>query len=996
MIRFAFSLWLLIAPIDLLAQVFTPDPDLRFENFNGQNHFISVGISDIAVDKHGYVWTSNTGIQRFDGYRTVDFNSFDRTKSGLRDNSTDIIADNDGRIWVSSAGLCYYNDVTGKFIYIQPDRKHNSITNVFSMLAQKNYLWFVCDYGLARVDLRSLKMSFTSLTGIANPLGTFLLDDNTLLISSREKVYTYNIKADTYSANTLIHNHSLLKIFAACKSDKTIFLGTNFGLFTFKNLKNISVECPATKDVSIGDLLFLPQDKEKKYLFAGTEGKGILVYNTVSRKIEFTYTHDENNPGSLTNNVISKIIIDNKARLWIATSLGISMLDVGNQQWKVRFLSRGEKSDAGEISINNIAVDKYDSTKVWMSCFNQGIIRINWTNKKIEKAFYDRPEMQKIYDFAQISKNRWLIATPKKILEWDPRKGILFSKKLPVPDSLDLVYGIRRIIFADANNCFITTNIGLFKYDLGTHEIINASVYNIAKKNEDPLKYDLITGYYDSGGLWIASRNGLFYYDIAKKATTFYRGQGRRPDYFFFDITSAANNRIVCASEDGIAIFNRQTKSFQVINSIANLSNPNCLSVTSINNTLWIGTNAGILNYDLATGKSSRAEQETRQMETFATSSFMHTGSDLVFGIRNGFAWFTSGLKNISIPSNPVIERVFANNQPVLKQYPSETSGRQLVFGHSDNSINIGFTAFFYADPDHINFRYRLKGADPKWQYAEDQRSANYAQLEPGDYTFYVQSGNKNGVWNNHLASFNFIIAPPYWQTWWFRIVVALLIGMGLYRLYLYKIENIKEIESIRARIASDFHDDLGSTLTSISIFSEVAIQKADNDLNTTKNMVSDMGMRARAMIHSMNDMVWTIKPENDNLYRLMQRMEEFGYPVAEAKEIRLRFFMDQHLYDIKMDMLKRKNLFLIFKEAFNNAVKYSSSDNIDVHFELKHKKLIIMQIIDNGCGFEYDKRRPGNGLANMQKRAAEVKGKLTVSTAMGGGTSINIICKIA
>ena len=212
---------------------------------------------------------------------------------------------------------------------------------------------------------------------------------------------------------------------------------------------------------------------------------------------------------------------------------------------------------------------------------------------------------------------------------------------------------------------------------------------------------------------------------------------------------------------------------------------------------------------------------------------------------------------------------------------------------------------------------------------------------------------------------------------------MVLLIVMGLYRLYWYKIENIKEIESIRARIASDFHDDLGSTLTSISIFSEVAIQKADNDLNTTKNMVSDMGVRARAMIHSMN------------LYRLMQRMEEFGYPVAEAKEIRLRFFMDQHLYDIKMDMLRRKNLFLIFKEAFNNAVKYSSSEHIDVHFELRHKKLLIMQIIDNGCGFEYDMRRRGNGLSNMEKRAAEIKGKLAVSTAMGEGTSINIICKI-
>ena len=174
------------------------------------------------------------------------------------------------------------------------------------------------------------------------------------------------------------------------------------------------------------------------------------------------------------------------------------------------------------------------------------------------------------------------------------------------------------------------------------------------------------------------------------------------------------------------------------------------------------------------------------------------------------------------------------------------------------------------------------------------------------------------------------------------------------------------------------------------------AIQKAESDLITAKNMVGDIGMRARAMINSMNDMVWTIKPENDNLFKLMQRMEEFSYPVAEAKEIQLMFLIDQSLYDIKTDMLRRKNLFLIFKEAFNNAVKYSHSDKIEISFKLSHKKILMMQIVDNGCGFDFNTIKAGNGLLNMKKRTAEVKGKLKITTAIGTGTSINVICKIA
>src|SRR6202000_418999 len=135
-------------------------------------------------------------------------------------------------------------------------------------------------------------------------------------------------------------------------------------------------------------------------------------------------------------------------------------------------------------------------------------------------------------------------------------------------------------------------------------------------------------------------------------------------------------------------------------------------------------------------------------------------------------------------------------------------------------------------------------------------------------YTFIVQSGNSNRYWNSKLTSIEFVINPAFWATWWFRTLMVLALATVLYQLYQYKINHIKAIESIRQNIASDFHDDLGSTLSSISIFSEVASQKADTDLPGAKNMVDDIGVRARAMMHSMNDMIWTIKPENDNLYK--------------------------------------------------------------------------------------------------------------------------------
>lgn len=982
---------LALFPFYLLAQAFTPNPDWRFENFNSQNHFISNEIPGLAVDKRGYVWTSTGGLQRFDGYKTVEFNSANHEPGALRSNSTDITADRNGRVWINSSGLCYYDDASGKFIYVQSDAKH-PITTSQGFCFQKNNLWFICDYGLAKVNLETLKISFTSLTHVDNSLGTYLIDDNTLLISSREKVYTYNIQKNTWSANTLTYNHALVKIFTVVTNGTTVFLGTDNGLFTFRNLKDFSPASNDTKGVSISDLLFLPQDKEKKHLFLATDG-GLVLYNTYLKKVEFTFVHDDRNPFSLASNIVNKLFADKKGRLWIGTGSGISMFDAENQQWKTRYLN---KTSTDDLNISKIAGDKYDSAKVWMSSYTRGMILMNWKTKNIERRYNTDPQTRKIYDFVQLSKNRLLLATQKEIIEWDTQGGILRQKKLPVPDSLALVYNIRRIIRTDVNTCFITTNKGLFKYNLVSHQISIASQNNKSEKTEDLLKYDLLNGFYDKGTLWIASRGGLFSYNVSTQATVIYRGQGGISDYYLFDVSNAPDNQVVCAAGDGLAIFNKQTKSFKIINSIADSYKPDCPSIISVNNMVWITTEAGILNYDLATGRSARAEHTTASMQIFPGSPYTLINNQIVVGFRNGYAYFTPDVKNSLMPTDPVIENVYVNNRPVLQGRASQTSNARFVFDHSSNSINIAFTAFLYTDPNDVNFRYRLKGADPAWQNIRDQRSANYAQLPPGSYTFYVQSGNKSGVWNHAPASFSFLIQPPYWETWWFRMLVVLAVALGLYQVYLYKIKNIKAIEKLRQNIASDFHDDLGSTLSSISIFSQVARQKAETDINTTKNMVDDIGIRARAMINSMNDMVWTIKPENDNLYRLMQRMEEFSYPLAEAKEIELEFLMDPDLYDIRTDMLKRKNLYLIFKEAFNNAVKYSKADNIEVSFKFKQKRQLTMQIMDDGSGFVYETRMAGNGLGNMEKRAAEIKGKLKITTAIGAGTTINLVCKIA
>jgi signal transduction histidine kinase/ligand-binding sensor domain-containing protein len=991
MIKFIFSLLISILPYCLFAQSFTPNPDWRFENFNSQNHFISRGIADIALDKHGYVWTCSGGVQRFDGYKTVDFNSFD-PKSGLKSNYTSIKADNTGRIWVCSVGICYYDDASGKFIYIKTDPKRN-ITSVNAYCLEKNNIWFACDYGLAKLDLKTLKITYTSLSRVTDPLCAYLLDENTLLVSSREKFYIYNIANDTYKTNTLIYNHTLIKTFSIIKSRDQIFLGTTDGLFSYNNLNDLVRVNNEIKDVGINDMIFLPQDREQKYLFIATEGRGIVVYNTVLKRVEFTYLHYDNNPYSIPSNIITRFYADNNGRLWLSASMGISMLDVVNQQLKMRFLNKG---NSDELGINKITKDKYDSTEVWMSSYNQGLIRVDWKAKKIEKSFDTNPATKRIYDFVQLSKNKFLLATRKEIMEWDINTGIQSTQKLPVPDSIALVCSIRKIIMAGNNVCFITTDRGLFKYELSTHKLTLVTKNNLTDKSPNRLKFILLNGFYDHGIVWAASRDGLFSYNTITNQTTNYRGKGESSDYFFFDIAPAPGNQIVCAAGSGINIFDKQTGRFTVINSIAGLRKPNCENVICINNMVWAGTEAGILNYNLKTHKSSRAEHETSMMQIYPSSSFAVLGNDIIFGFSNGYAYFTQGLKNNLAPSDPVIEKIDVNNQPALLPYSSQKNAENLTFTHSNNSVNIAFTSFLYSDPDHINFRYRLNGADSRWQYATDQRNANYTQLPPGDYNFFVQCGNKNGVWNSHLASFSFIITPPYWETLWFRVLIILTIAFGLYQLYRYKIKHILAIERIRERIASDFHDDIGSALSSISIFSDVADKQLQRKLppEQTREVISHISHHSQAMLEAMDDIIWAVNPQNDHFNDLAVRMREFAIPLLEARNINFDIDIQEDILGARVKMEARKNIFMIFKECINNILKHADCTAIKITINRPDNQLELT-ISDNGKGFDINEKNTRNGLKNMKKRAAEIDGVIQVISQPCNGTVTRLLVNI-
>jgi two-component system, NarL family, sensor histidine kinase UhpB len=197
--------------------------------------------------------------------------------------------------------------------------------------------------------------------------------------------------------------------------------------------------------------------------------------------------------------------------------------------------------------------------------------------------------------------------------------------------------------------------------------------------------------------------------------------------------------------------------------------------------------------------------------------------------------------------------------------------------------------------------------------------------------------------------------------------------------------QRMKELE-LRNQIAADLHDEVGSSLSSIHMLSQMATKGTEG---SNREILARMSSNAKETMERMGDIVWMIKPGETEAGSLRQRMERFAYEIGSSKNIALLMDLDD-LEKVKFTMEQRKNIYLIFKEAINNAVKYADTEKITVKAILQQKELIV-RVQDFGKGFDSQLIKKGNGLDNMQHRARELQGTIQIKPETGLGTVIEL-----
>ncbi|MCZ7556264.1 MAG: histidine kinase [Bacteroidia bacterium] len=405
--------------------------------------------------------------------------------------------------------------------------------------------------------------------------------------------------------------------------------------------------------------------------------------------------------------------------------------------------------------------------------------------------------------------------------------------------------------------------------------------------------------------------------------------------------------------------------------------------------TIWIGTQTGMA-YAPGGDPPFRIDQDLTDSPVYGCA----VRQDGLLHITTRYQLTLVDLTKSARDTVPPVVRITgmqANGKFIDLQSP-------ISLGAGENNCRIEYTAVRLRRPASIRYQYMLEGVHTSWSAPTRERSLAFAALRPGSYTLLVRAINGEGVVSREPARLVFTINRPYWQQWWFILLSITVIGLILFGVIRGRVRRLLEIERIRARIAADLHDDIGSGLTRIALMTEVMQrqvhglsrqQKVDGALvHEIGATMSRIGSISRELVEGMSDVVWSIDPRNDSLVRLIDRVRVFALDVCESQDVdfRLETRGDTQQQTTNSDL--SRCVLLVSKEAINNAIRHSGASQIGMMVRVDNGRLHI-EIRDNGCGFDEAALSRINGLTNMRNRVEKAAGTLHIISATGDGTSI-------
>jgi ligand-binding sensor domain-containing protein/two-component sensor histidine kinase len=406
-------------------------------------------------------------------------------------------------------------------------------------------------------------------------------------------------------------------------------------------------------------------------------------------------------------------------------------------------------------------------------------------------------------------------------------------------------------------------------------------------------------------------------------------------------------------------------------------------------NNLWILTNSGAVKLQAGDNKLTVFDKRDGILTLDELNTlFIDDQDNVMIGSRGCFYTLTPS----RISKNVWPPKVFITNLKIFDKDYSVQKGKPIELNYNQNYFSLEYVGLNYTRSKFNRYAYKMDGLDKKWNDAGSRRYVSYANLDEGAYTFNVKACNNEGVWNNVPAKLVLIINPPFWRRWWFYFSILFIIIAVMYTIYQYNINQLKLRLQMRDKIARDLHDDIGSTLSGINIFSKIALQQMQPG-QPGVDLMEKISERSKKTMDALSDIVWSINTRNDSMDNFLMKANEY-LSILEVQGIAYDFTIDEDMRQLKIGMIIRKELYLIFKETICNASKYADCSFIQIALT-RHKDVCTLVIRDNGKGFDLDKSTMGNGIYNMQQRAKKMDGDFAIQSEKNKGTTVTVNFRI-
>jgi hypothetical protein len=493
--------------------------------------------------------------------------------------------------------------------------------------------------------------------------------------------------------------------------------------------------------------------------------------------------------------------------------------------------------------------------------------------------------------------------------------------------------------------------------------------------------------------LWILSQNSVFQFDpVTKNSKEFILQKPGEPGALsmLFDICESKASYWFAAYGRGVIETDKLFRFKRLITAKEGLCNDGVYKVFCYRDSLIIATsNNGMSVLNISTDR----------IKNYYQSDGLHSNAFEEFcGIQSSNLIYAGGLNGFTIidpkyfSTNTVPPRLYIDNiKAETTKGIIDTSNILLESFTIPNNIlqtTVSFSGINYSNPERTTYAYKIEPLQKDWINLNTQNFVNLIGLNPGTYTLEIKAANEDGIWSQP-KKINLVFLPKWFQTIWFKILIAIAIASLAFGLYRYRISQLIKQQQIRRDIASDLHDDIGSTLNAIKIFAHMAIQVPHQTGQYLENVKDNLD----TAIASLRDMIWILDDTLDSTEALVNRLKHFYIPLTNAKNIEMDCIIAKEAGGYTFAKEEKRNLLLIAKEAINNSIKYANCRNIILKFSVETKKLIL-EIMDDGDGFDINKNSQGYGLKNIQQRSKQINYDVYIISEMDKGTQIRLVKK--